>query len=187
MTPRPIYFKRYRMELDLTRVLPVAPWQSGFEWWPWNAALLEAHAEAKYLSFREEMDSQVFPSLGHLDGCLELMQAIRDCPGFCPQATWLAATSDGVAGTVQGLRDASGFGAIQNLGVVPSYRGNRLGAALLAKALHGFRQVGVRGVYLEVTAKNDAAVRLYRSFGFRCTRTIYKLVVVESVPMGMGI
>jgi ribosomal protein S18 acetylase RimI-like enzyme len=188
MIPRLTYFKRYRMELDLNRPLPEARLPDGFDWLPYDDRLLDAHAEAKFLSFRHELDSQVFPSLGHPAGCKELMRAIRCRPGFCPQATWLIAGPDGGVGTVQGLRDESGFGAIQNLGVVPNYRGLGLGAALLAKALLGFRAVGAPRVYLEVTAKNDPAVRMYRSFGFRSYRTIYKaLPATEPAPVGMGI
>ena len=78
------------------------------------------HAEVKYQSFRDDLDSQVFPSLGHPAGCRDLMRAIRFRAGFCPGATWLVAGPDGVAGTVQGLCDRSRAGAIQNLGVVPA-------------------------------------------------------------------
>ena len=176
MTPRPSYFKRYRMELDLARLLPAARLPDGFAWLPWDDRLIDAHAEAKFLSFRHEMDALIFPSLGHPAGCRELMRSIRCRPGFCPQATWLVTGPDGLAGTVQGLRDEAGFGAIQNVGVVVGLRGLGLGAALLAKALHGFRAAGARRASLEVTGKNEPAVRLYRAFGFRSCRTIYKKV-----------
>ena len=33
---------------------------------------------------------------------------------------------------------------------------------------------GLRRAYLEVTARNEPAIRLYRQIGFRATRTIYK-------------
>ena len=51
-----------------------------------------------------------------------------------------------------------------------------LGAALLQQALHGFRRAGLGGAFLEVTAQNDGAIRLYRRLGFRCRKTIYKAV-----------
>ena len=68
------------------------------------------------------------------------------------------------------------MGAIQNLGVLPAHRGLGLGAALLLQALHGFRRAGLGRAFLEVTAQNDAAIRLYRRLGFRCRKTIYKAV-----------
>ena len=49
---------------------------------------MEAHADVKYLSFRTEIDANVFPCLGDCDGCLRLMHEIRQKPGFLPEATW---------------------------------------------------------------------------------------------------
>ena len=70
--------------------------------------------------------------------------------------------------------DRGPIGAIQNLGVVPEYRGQGLGRALVRQALEGFYQAGLRRAYLEVTAENSAAVRLYRTSASagprRCTR-----------------
>jgi ribosomal protein S18 acetylase RimI-like enzyme len=188
MTPRTIYFKRFRMELDLRRELPPAALPDGFYWLPWHDGLADAHAETKYQSFRDDLDGKVFPSLGHPAGCRDLIAAIRLREEFCPQATWLAATPDGCVGTVQGLCDRSRLGAIQNLGVVPGYRGMGLGEALLLKALRGFQLAGATRVYLEVTAQNVPAVRLYRKHGFRSTRTLYKPVVApEPAAVGLGL
>ncbi len=50
--------------------------QPGFEFHPWKKHLLPAHAEAKFRSFRNELDSNVFPCLGEPDGCLRLMREI---------------------------------------------------------------------------------------------------------------
>jgi ribosomal protein S18 acetylase RimI-like enzyme len=38
----------------------------------------------------------------------------------------------------------------------------------------GFRDAGIRRVYLEVTAQNTGAVRLYQRLGFRLIKTVYK-------------
>ena len=95
---------------------------------------------------------------------------------FTAAATWLIAWEGGYCGTVQGVRERNGMGAIQNLGVVAAHRGRGLGSALLLQALHGFRRAGLGRGFLEVTAQNDAAVRLYRRLGFRCRKTVYKAV-----------
>ena len=176
MTAPPIYMKRFRMELDLRWSLAKPQLPEGYYWIPWDDTLLELHAIVKCASFEQELDSQLFPSLGTRSGCLDLMHAIRERDGFCSQATWLAANADYCVGTVQGLIDESRSGAIQNIGVVPGYRGQGIGEALLLKALHGFQAAGMRRVYLEVTAKNTTAVRLYRKHGFRSFRTLYKVV-----------
>jgi ribosomal protein S18 acetylase RimI-like enzyme len=174
------YFKRFRMEIDLRgRRLVDFALPAQFQLVPWNAGLVEAHAEAKFHSFRDEIDSNVFPCLGEYAGCLRLMEEIVRKPGFLPAATWLVAdTTRGVesfCGTVQGVADKTGMGAIQNLGIAPEFRGRGLGTALMIKALRGFQQSGLPRAFLEVTAQNSGAVRLYKRLGFTRTRTVYKV------------
>jgi ribosomal protein S18 acetylase RimI-like enzyme len=172
---RILYFKRFRMEIDLAAAPPPAL-PAGYSWVPWGPSLVERHAEVKYLSFADEIDAVVFPNLGCRGGCLRLMSEIARRPGFEPQATWLIASGGLYCGTVQGVRERNGLGAIQNLGVVPAHRGQGLGAALLLQALQGFYRAGLGRAFLEVTAQNDGAIRLYRRLGFRCRKTIYKAV-----------
>jgi ribosomal protein S18 acetylase RimI-like enzyme len=171
------YFKRYRMELDLTRPLPAVPsLPDGYFWLPWDDSLMAAHARAKFASFISEIDTQVFPSLGTEEGCGQLMRAIRYKPGFLPGATWLLASGVDYCGTVQGVRDRAGKGAIQNLGISAAHRGQGLGTALLLQALHGFQRACIQTALLEVTVENEAAIRIYRRLGFRCRKTVYKAV-----------
>jgi ribosomal protein S18 acetylase RimI-like enzyme len=175
------YFKRFKMEIDLVDAPPVPALPVGYAWVPWQEDLLEAHADVLSRSFHEEIDAAVFPSLSSRSGCHYLMSGIRRKPGFLAGATWLLACADGYCGTVQGVRERSGLGAIQNLGVTPPHRGRGLGTTLLLQALHGFQAAGLVRAFLEVTAQNDAAVRLYRRLGFRRRKTIYKLV--EAAPV----
>ncbi|MHC4181162.1 MAG: GNAT family N-acetyltransferase [Planctomycetota bacterium] len=177
------YFKRYRMEIDLVdRDFSRASPPAGYRFLSWDASLLEAFAEAKYLSFRGEIDSNVFPCLGELSGCRRLMGEIARKRGFLPEATWLAVYSpEGrgrpeYCGTVQGIRDRAGLGAVQNLGITPAHRDSGLGTCLLFRALEGFRRAGLTRVYLEVTAQNDGAIRLYRRLGFTMVKTVFKAV-----------
>jgi hypothetical protein len=143
---------------------------------PWDDSLIACHAEIKFRSFLDEIDATVFPSLGDRNGCYRLMSEIRRRSGFVPEATWLIGCPAGYCGTIQGVRERTGHGAIQNLGVVPEYRGRGLGSALLLQALSGFSRAGLGRAILEVTAQNDAAVRLYRRLGFRHRKTTYKAV-----------
>lgn len=169
------YFKRFRMEMDLRPPLAPAPTApESYFLIPWDDGLLTRHAETKWRCFRDEIDSAVFPSLGSEAGCRKLMEAIRYRPGFCAGATWLLARGLEYVGTIQGIRDAHGHGAIQNVGIVPEHRGRGLGSILIWHALHGFRAVGVRKAVLEVTARNAGAIDLYRRIGFRARRTVYK-------------
>lgn len=179
------YFKRYRMEIDLHHwndSVPGVP--AGYVLLPWNKSLLDLHAEAKYHSFRNEIDANVFPCLGELSGCRRLMREISRKGGFLERATWLAVTDTRgqqyreFCGTIQGIRDRAGIGAVQNLGIVPAYRDQGLGSSLLRRALQGFRESGVKRVYLEVTAENEGAIRLYERHGFRNVKTVFKVAEV---------
>lgn len=169
------YFKRYKMEVDLND-LPAPRLPSGFSFVPWDYALLDSHAAALHECFVQEIDAVVFPSLGDRNGCGCLMTEMSRKGSFLPEATWLLVDGIGPCGTVQGVRERRGMGAIQNLGITPPYRGRGLGEALLLQALHGFRQAGLGRALLEVTAQNDGAIRLYRRVGFRRSKTLYKAV-----------
>jgi ribosomal protein S18 acetylase RimI-like enzyme len=131
-----------------------------------------------FASFHGSIDAVVFPSLGDRSGCLYLMGEITRRPAFEPWATWLLVHGEEYCGTVQGVRERSGMGAIQNLGVARHHRGHGLGSALLLQALHGFRLAGLGRAFLEVTADNHPAVRLYQRLGFRRRKTFYRPVEV---------
>jgi GNAT superfamily N-acetyltransferase len=187
------YFKRFRMEIDLNLLPPPEALPQGYGWIPWDETLLDLHAEVKARCFADEIDAVVFPSLSNLDGCCHLMREISRKPGFLADATWLITHGGEYCATVQGVRERSGLGAIQNLGVAPLYRGRGLGRALLLKSLYGFWRAGLGRAHLEVTAQNDAAVRLYRRVGFRCRKTLYKavdqsltLITAEETSSGTG-
>lgn len=180
-----VYFKRYRMEIELPRrdggsSLP----PTGYLFVSWDRGLLETHARVKYESFREEIDANVFPCFGEYGGCLRLMNEIAQKPGFLPEATWLAVHEGGAGkprqpcGTIQGVRDRSGIGSIQNLGIVPEHRNRGVGSGLLRRALDGFWQAGLDRVSLEVTAENEGAIRLYHRLGFRIVKTVFKATEV---------
>ena len=171
------YFKRYRMEIDLLSRIPQVPaLPVGMAWVPWDDELLAIHADLKVQCFADGIDSVVFPNLSHREGCLRLMREIREKRGFRPEATWLLADRGEYIGTIQGVAERAGFGAIQNVGVLPSHRGRGFGTALVLQALHGFRRAGLAMGRLEVTADNAAAVHLYRRLGFRLGKTLYKSI-----------
>jgi ribosomal protein S18 acetylase RimI-like enzyme len=175
-----VYFRRYRMEYDLAAPLfpePTPP--PDYSLLPWEDRLLEAHAETKYRSFKWEMDANVFPCLGARDGCRRLMTEIVRRPGFVAEATWLLAwqppgqRKPELCGTIQGVSD-TGLGSIQNVGITPAHRGRGLGTVLLWHSLAGFKRAGIERVYLEVSADNSGACRLYERCGFRRTKVVYK-------------
>ena len=155
----------------------------GYDLVPYSHDLVREHAHAKYHSFRNELDANVFPCLGRRDGCIRLMQEITSRAAFVPQATWLCRFRDPDTnqaqsiGTIQGLQ-VEGWGAVQNLGITPEHRGRGLGSVLLARAAQGFREAGLRRMHLEVTTENTAAVRLYDRLGFKRAQVVYKAAEV---------
>jgi ribosomal protein S18 acetylase RimI-like enzyme len=143
---------------------------------PWDEAVLPLHAEVHYQAFADAIDCELFPSFSDRYSCTHLLREIQSKPGFLPAATWLVACGGGCCGTVQGVIDCNGDGAIQNIGVLAGHRDLGLGTALLLQALHGFRAHRVFRAYLEVTAENAGAVRLYQRLGFRKMKTLYKAI-----------
>ena len=167
------YVQRLRMEAPL-RSPPWPDVPDGFAPVGWHPDLLRAHAEVKCRAFRHTLDAAIFPNLGLLDGCLQLMRTIAGHDGFLPAATWLARGPDGFCGCVQGVRAGDRVGMIQNLAVLDECRGQGVGRALLRAALCGFRAAGLAAAQLEVCAKNTPAVRLYHAAGFVTRKTLYR-------------
>lgn len=176
------YLRRFRMEFNFAdRAIPTPLLPDGYFMTPWSDLDLERHASVKYLSFRDELDSRVFPCLSTLDGCRNLMAEIAGQRSFVPAATWLVCRR-GIApglpvtdcGTMQGLASRQHIGSVQNIGITPEHRGLGLGRALVLQGLQGFRDSGMQRVYLEATAENSRAIELYRSIGFRLIKTTYR-------------
>jgi GNAT superfamily N-acetyltransferase len=185
------YFRRFRMEYHFgSAALPAPELPPGYRWIPWHPGLVERHAVVKYDSFSGEVDSAIFPCLASVGGCHRLMADISRQEGFLPGVTWLIAWQPERGGpaadcaTIQGLRQSATHGSIQNVGVVPEHRGVGLGRALVLRSLAGFRAARVSRVYLEVTAQNTRAVRLYRELGFRLARTMFKQVETQVPAAG---
>jgi len=150
------YFKRYRMELDLDRAFFTAPpCPFDYQLLPFDESLIRDHALAKFVSFRHELDVNVFPCLGRRDGCLQLMREIAKRSGFVPEATWLLRYTDPESGQQEPV-------------------GTGLGTLLLHLAAQGFRSAGLGRMHLEVTTDNTAALRLYDRLGFRRAKVVYK-------------
>ena len=140
------YIRRFRMDIDLSAArLPQPYLPDGYRWLAWQAPLVNRHASVKYYSFRDEIDSRVFPCLGDFSGCKRLMQEIVRQDTFLADATWLI-TCDAVSfgdladcGTIQGLSHSRSLGAVQNVGVVPQHRGLGLGRRLCSSAARVLR------------------------------------------------
>nr|WP_279530114.1 GNAT family N-acetyltransferase [Halospeciosus flavus] len=64
------------------------------------------------------------------------------------------------------------LGHIKDIAVHPERRGQGIGRTLLERALAVLSAQGARSVKLEVRRSNEAAISLYREFGFEYLRTL---------------
>jgi hypothetical protein len=178
------YFKRFRMKLNLDGHTRSGKLPEAFRMVAWSPRHLKQHAMVKWESFRDEMDAHVFPCLADEEGCLQLMREISSRKDFVSAATWLVCRVNQFeslqpVGTIQGLKTGPREGGIQNIGVIPEFRGYGLGTVLIEAAVDGFYQAGCRTVHLEVTAENTSAIRLYERLGFRIVETVFKIADVQ--------
>lgn len=56
---------------------------------------------------------------------------------------------------------------ITNIAILPQYRGQRLGEALLQEVINKARALGAKTMTLEVRVSNEVAKKLYRRHGFQ--------------------
>ncbi|QLQ38988.1 GNAT family N-acetyltransferase [Micromonospora robiginosa] len=92
----------------------------------------------------------------------EWLGDLRDDEDYRPELSLIAHGPDGdTAGFVTVLGDW-----IDQVGVVPGWRGRRVGAYLVTRVLRGLAEAGADAAWLCVNDDNPAA-RLYRRLGFR--------------------
>ena len=97
----------------------------------------------------------------------EILAGHRGQGAFHPEFWWLAydgAAPVGVVMLVEAPSDTSW--ELAYLGIVPEFRGRRLGRALSLHALHALRAQPATRLLLAVDERNGPALRLYRSLGF---------------------
>ncbi len=160
------------MHLDFrTTPLPSVPLPLRFGWESWRPERSLAHAAVLYEGFRGSLDATFMKALSTLEGCGDLMTATMHHQFFLPQATWLG-VSLGTSGseipvsTIQVIGSLTRAARIQNLAVLPEFRGRGIARATLIRSLRACRALGYDLVELEVTAQNAPALELYRSVGF---------------------
>jgi ribosomal protein S18 acetylase RimI-like enzyme len=170
----------------MERALPQKPVEdcslpAGYVWVPWSEAASDRHAEVLYQSFRGTLDALILPALASREECRKLIRYLTRWPGFHPKGLMLVTSDygDDVA-CIQASLDSVGDGVIINLAVLPDHRSRGLGTALLRCSLQNLAVLGARRVYLEVTASNETAMRLYRRHGFRCYQTLYREVATPA-------
>jgi ribosomal protein S18 acetylase RimI-like enzyme len=95
-----------------------------------------------------------------------------DYPLYVDGVSFVACRGGAVVGAIVGFPDGT-HGWIRNIGVLPWERGTGLGAALLARSIRAFRELGYGEVGLGVDAENTTgATQLYERAGMRMVRQV---------------
>jgi len=81
------------------------------------------------------------------------------------EGTLVAATSDGIVGSLHIAQSRHGFGEL-GMAVAREWRGRGVGSALLAAGIEWARGRRLHKLSLSVFPHNAAAIALYRKFGF---------------------
>jgi ribosomal protein S18 acetylase RimI-like enzyme len=81
------------------------------------------------------------------------------------EGTFVASAGTEVVGSIHVAPSRHGFGEL-GMAVARGWRGRGVGSALLAAAIEWARERGLHKLSLGVFAHNDAAIALYRKFGF---------------------
>ncbi|MDD5502739.1 MAG: GNAT family N-acetyltransferase [Candidatus Thermoplasmatota archaeon] len=139
----------------------------GFVILPFNNSMERELAEMVFLCYKGHGDLEFLQERTTVEGCLALVRKeiverkmlapliIMQGEKFCG-FTWAA------------LHDGKHY--VSEVGVVPEFRGKGLGRALLAKIVAEIAALGAKEVYLGVSAPNEDAAHLYKSFGFEVIR-----------------
>ena len=101
-----------------------------------------------------------------------------------PQAHFLVAVSGGIVAGYIGVQEICGEGYVTNVAVLPRYRREGIGRALLRAALDGARARNCAFLSLEVRVSNQPAIRLYESLGFTAQgirRAFYRAPTEDAV------
>ncbi|GAA5166166.1 GNAT family N-acetyltransferase [Viridibacterium curvum] len=130
------------------------------------------------VSFRPEMQ-------GALEAFLQIMQesrgykfdrsklppdianvktAYKDCGGDL----WVVKNDDAIVGSIalRALDPDAGIGEIKRYFVLPSYQRRGIGGDLMHHAINVARESGLRRVRLDTMKKSEAALIVFRKFGF---------------------
>lgn len=83
-----------------------------------------------------------------------------------PRAHFYVAFTDKVIGYM-GVIEICGEANVTNVAVLPEYRGNGIGKALVKNAIDGAKSRECEFITLEVRESNLPAISLYKSFGFQ--------------------
>jgi ribosomal protein S18 acetylase RimI-like enzyme len=181
-------YPRLFMEYDLPtsrNLSRTANLPASIELLRWSADHYQAAAELIHESYLGHIDARINDQYCSLHGSLRFLHNIVRFPGcgvFDSEASWVLRDrrNGAVIGMLLCSRVADDVAHITQLCVAPSYRGQRLGIALLEHCIHHLTRSGFAAITLTVTEANHQAVKLYRDSGFFVRQRFDAMVLDKS-------
>jgi ribosomal protein S18 acetylase RimI-like enzyme len=167
--------QRHYMRCDLRGPLPPrdASLPAAVALRPLRREDLPAAAEIVYRSHVGTVDAALNLTYATPATCRAFVETLvlrSGCGRFDAEASRLADGPRGPVAVLVASRLAAANGHVCQVSVTPEAQGQGIGAALMARALHSFREQGLASATLSVTVANDRAHRLYELLGFRSQR-----------------
>ena len=173
-------FPRLFLECDLAPGPTLAP-QSGrseaqlppeISLAQWTPQDYQSAGELIQAAYTGHTDSEINDQYRSLHGALRFLHNIVRFPGcgvFEPAYSWVLRDrrSRQPVGLILASRVGVDVAHITQFCISPRYRDHGLGSVLLVHALEALRNAGFQAITLTVTESNEAALKLYKRFGFR--------------------
>ncbi|MCU1262659.1 MAG: GCN5-related N-acetyltransferase [Bryobacterales bacterium] len=138
----------------------------------WTEPHQELAAQLIATTYRGHVDSEINDQYRSVSGARKFLYNIVQYPGcgtfFRPASVAAFVRQSGeMCGMCLASMVSEHSGHITQICVSPEWQGEGLGYELLRQSIELLRSAGCRKVSLTVTSENRAAMRLYRSVGFR--------------------
>jgi len=122
-------------------------------------------------AYRGHVDSEINDQYRTLSGSLRFLNNIVRFPGcgtFDPESSFAVfhQKAKSMVGLILCSRVRQDVGHITQICVLPEFRSQGIGVALLDAAMNNLQRRGFSQLSLTVTQANETAIRLYRRFGF---------------------
>lgn len=154
-----------RMLQQLDRPLPAAPLPAGW-------TVRHVGGEDEYAAHVDLHREVWYPSRS----TLEAYRRLRAAPGYRPELDLVAVAPDGTFASycICWLDPVNKIGLFEPVGTRPAYRRRGLSTAVLQEGLRRLQANDARTAFVSTGARNDPAIKLYESAGFRIASTEYR-------------
>jgi len=146
------------MQCDLRTSLPECPFPVGVTIANWQVEIAQQFFQAYHAAFRERPG---FPN----PSAEEWIAGYLENENLKSEWSLLTRVGESPAGFVFGSIERPG-GYIVQIGVIPQYRKQGLGAALMIESLKRMQMAGITTAQLTVNVNNPEAIRSYERLGY---------------------